>query len=95
MAEAFMNELGSPGKVHAMSAGLEPGKLNMKVVESMKEVGIDISQAKTNSVAEMIALGPIFKYVITVCDETSAERCPKFPGNVIRLHWGFPDPSAL
>ncbi len=33
--------------------------------------------------------------VVTVCDETSAERCPVFPGPTERLHWGFADPSAL
>ena len=37
----------------------------------------------------------MFKYVITVCDETAAERCPIFPGVSERLHWSFPDPSAL
>jgi arsenate reductase len=37
----------------------------------------------------------LFSYVITVCDETSAERCPIFPGVTTRLHWGFPDPSSF
>jgi arsenate reductase len=94
MAEAFLNSLGR-GVCEAESAGLEPGKLNPLVVEAMGEVGIDISQAQTKSVAEMVARGPAFDYVITVCDEASAERCPVFPGAAIRLHWGFPDPSTL
>jgi len=33
--------------------------------------------------------------VITVCDETSAERCPIFPGVTRRLHWSFADPSSF
>jgi len=94
MAEAFLNALDQE-LFKAESAGLEPGTLNPLVVEAMHEVGIDISKARTKSVAEMLARGPVFDYVITVCDEASAERCPLFPGPAIRLHWGFPDPSTL
>ena len=36
-----------------------------------------------------------FDWVITVCDASSAERCPIFPGGGHRLHWSFPDPSKL
>jgi arsenate reductase len=43
----------------------------------------------------MIKSGQNFAYVVTVCDETSAERCPIFPGVTTRLHWGFPDPSSF
>jgi arsenate reductase (thioredoxin) len=94
MAEAFLNRYGE-NLFSAESAGLEPGKLNPIVVESMKEVGIDISGNKTKSVFEILKEGRLYKYVITVCDETSAERCPIFPGPTTRLHWGFKDPSAI
>jgi len=49
----------------------------------------------TKSVNSVLNSGQTFDYVVTVCDETSAERCPIFPGGTPRLHWGFPDPSAL
>jgi arsenate reductase len=61
----------------------------------MQEVGIDISKKKTQAVFDVFKAGKLFSYVITVCDETSAERCPIFPGITNRLHWSFPDPSAL
>src|SRR5215468_1845963 len=94
MAEAFLNDIcGEYFEAH--SAGIEPGKLNPIVVEAMQEIGINISGNKTKSVSDMLQSGQIFDYVVTVCDETSAERCPFFPGPTIRLHWGFPDPSAL
>ena len=94
MAEAFLNRhCGS--EFHAQSAGIEPGKLNPIVVEAMAEEGIDISGHATKSVAQMLASGQHFDCVITVCDETSAERCPAFPGGTHRLHWGFSDPSAF
>ena len=94
MAEAFLNHL-CPEFFEAHSAGLEPGKLNPFVVEAMLEIGIDISANQTKSVFDMFRSGRIFSHVITVCDGASAERCPIFPGVTQRLHWSFPDPSAL
>lgn len=94
MAEAFLNALGSD-RFLAESAGLEPGKLNPLVVEAMKEIGIDISHKKTQSTEDCLKRGTLYDYVVTVCDETSAEACPFFPGGAKRLHWGFKDPSTL
>ena len=94
MAEAFLKEM-CGAEFAAHSAGIEPGRLNPVVVEAMREIGIDISGNQTKTVADMINSGKTFAYVITVCDETSAERCPIFPGVTKRLHWGFPDPSAF
>jgi arsenate reductase (thioredoxin) len=94
MAEAFLNRA-CAAEFEAHSAGIEPGRLNPLVVEVMQEADIDISGNETKSVAGYIGSGEAFAYVITVCDETSAERCPIFPGKTRRLHWGFPDPSAL
>ncbi len=94
MAEAFLNQFGK-GRFEAESAGIEPGKLNPIVIEAMQEVGLDISKNTCDSVEHFIPRAQEFASVITVCDETSAERCPTFPGAVKRLHWGFPDPSTL
>lgn len=94
MAEAFLKKIGKD-KFQVESAGLEPGTLNPVVVESMKEAGIDISGNKTQGVFDIFKASKNFHYVITVCDETSAERCPIFPGIAQRIHWSFPDPSAL
>jgi arsenate reductase (thioredoxin) len=94
MAEAFLNDICAE-QFEAHSAGLEPGKLNPIVVEAMQEIGIDISRNQTKAVFDMYKSGKTFAYVITVCDETSAERCPIFPGVTTRLHWSFPDPSSL
>ncbi|MGB7293804.1 MAG: arsenate reductase ArsC [Thermodesulfobacteriota bacterium] len=77
------------------SAGLEPGTLNPLVVEAMQEIGIDISKNKTKSAFNFLKQGMRFHYVVTVCDEASAERCPTFPGVAEKLHWRFEDPSAL
>lgn len=94
MAEAFLN-LMAGDRFQAESAGIEPGKLNPVVIDAMRQIGIDISNNPTKSVASMIQRGTPFDYVITVCDETSAERCPFFPGSANRLHWSFADPSGF
>lgn len=95
MAEALLRRLGGD-RFEAESAGLEPGTLNPLVVAAMKEIGLDISQARTKSVFELLKLGRLYQYVVTVCDEANAERCPVFPGMVReRLHWGFRDPASF
>ncbi len=94
MAEAFLNAA-CGDQVNADSAGLEPGTLNPMVVRAMAEVGIDISGKTTKRVFDLYKAGKIYSYVITVCDEANAERCPVFPGLTQRLHWGFPDPSSF
>ncbi|KAF0133770.1 MAG: arsenate reductase [Candidatus Saganbacteria bacterium] len=94
MAEAFANKYGE-GKVFAESAGLEPGVLNPLVIEVMKEIGIDIFRNQTKSVFDFYKQGKLYNYVITMCDEAQSERCPIFPGQATKLHWGFEDPAAV
>ncbi|CAE09876.1 arsenate reductase ArsC [Wolinella succinogenes] len=94
MAEAFLRALGGE-EFEAESAGFEPGILNPLAVSTMQEVGIDISHHTPQSVFELFKQGKRYNYVITVCDESSAERCPLFPGAVERIHWSFKDPSSL
>jgi len=94
MAEAFLNGF-CGDEFEAHSAGLEPGRLNPVVVEAMDEIGIDISRNQTKAVWDFVKSGKTFSYVITVCDEASAERCPILPGVTTRLHWSFPDPSSF
>lgn len=94
MAEAFLNVL-CRDRFEAKSGGIEAGSLNPLVVVSMAEIGIDISAQRSKKALDFIAAGELFDYVITVCDESSAERCPVFPGGSKRLHWGFTDPSGF
>ena len=94
MAEAWLNRI-CGDFFTAQSAGLEPGTLNPIVVEAMREVGIDISKKETQAVFDVFKSGKLYSHVVTVCDEASAEKCPIFAGVTKRLHWSFPDPSAL
>lgn len=46
-------------------------------------------------VFDVFKSGEYFPFIITVCDETTAERCRIFPGLTKRRHWSFPDPSIF
>ena len=94
MAEAWVKHLYSE-RFLAESAGLLPGRLNPLVVRSMAAVSIDISANRTKTVNQLLERSASFDYVITVCDESSAEQCPVFPGGGERLHWNIPDPSQI
>jgi arsenate reductase (thioredoxin) len=94
MAEALLNHYCGT-EIIAESAGLEPGTLNPLAVAAMADMGIDISQKKPQGVFDLFKAGRFYSYVITVCDETNAERCPIFPGIMTRLHWSFTDPSSF
>ena len=94
MAEAYLKKLGGD-QFQTESAGLEAGKLNLIAVEVMQEEGIDISGNQTKDVFDFHKEGRSFDYVITVCDEANADRCPVFPGLHKKINWSFEDPSAL
>jgi arsenate reductase (thioredoxin) len=94
MAEAFVNAHCGDA-FRAYSAGLESGKLNPIVVDAMAELRLDISGNRTKTVADDEVRARAYDYVVTVCDEASAQACPIFATNGKRLHWSFPDPSAF
>ncbi len=90
MAEAFLKRYGGE-RVHVASAGSEPRGIHPLTVQVMAEVGIDLSQARSQSYSDFLA--EPWDYVITVCDN-AASSCPLFPGPATRLHWPFDDPPA-
>jgi len=96
MAEALLKHLAGD-RFEVESAGLEPGKLNPLAIGVMQEIGIDISQNKTKSVFDFYKQGKRYDYVITVCDESQAQKCPVFPGTAVtrRIHWSFDDPVGF
>ena len=94
MCEAFVRHIaGDRFDVH--SSGIEAGRLNPLVVQTMEEIGVSMEGQYAKTAKEYVQRGEAFDYVVTVCDESNAERCPMFPGKSERMHWGFPDPSAV
>ena len=94
MAQAWLNRI-CPDEFEAHSAGLEPGTINPLAIDTMREVGVDISRNKTQSVFDVFVGGELFAYCVTVCAEAEAVGCPIFAGVTKRLNWSFPDPSAF
>jgi arsenate reductase len=94
MGEAFLRHYAGE-RFEAASSGIEAGTLNPLVVKAMEESGVSMAGHRAKKAQDFIDRGERFDYVITVCDETNAERCPMFPGKHVRMHWGLPDPSAL
>lgn len=89
MAEGFARHLG-PGRVEAVSAGIESHGLNPRAVQVMAEVGIDISQQVSKRIdGELLNRSD---YVITLCGD-ARDTCPVTPASVVHMHWGLPDPA--
>jgi arsenate reductase len=90
MAEGFARALAPPG-VTVASAGSEPRGVNPHAIEVMREVGVDISGQQSRHLDEVPWREA--DTVVTLCGE-AAEVCPAVAGDVRRVHWPLPDPSA-
>lgn len=91
LAEAVMRRMAGE-RVEAYSAGTEPSRVHPDALSTLAELGISAKGQRSKHVNEL--LDRDFDYVITVCDN-ARETCPVFPRKTVRLHWSFPDPSAV
>ncbi len=91
MAEGWARALKSD-VMDVWSAGIETHGLNPLAVRAMAAAGVDISQHRSQNVAELA--GVKFDVVVTVCDN-ARESCPVFPGTAVMVHHSFPDPPHL
>jgi len=72
------------------SAGIETHGVNPDAISIMLEDGLDISHHSSNLVTEYGHLN--FELMLSVCDHAK-EHCPWMPGDSLRLHRNFSDPS--
>ena len=91
IAEGFARSV-APAGVLVCSAGSQPRGVNPRAVEVMAEVGIDIS-AQTSKSLDGVPWNEM-DTIVTLCDE-DAQACPDVAGDVRRVQWHLPDPSAL
>ncbi len=88
MAEGFARKYLSHWEVR--SAGIEAHGLNPHAVKAMKEIGIDISNQKSEIIDNAFLNQATL--AVTLCGD-AADRCPVTPLHVLREHWGFDDPA--
>lgn len=93
MAEGWTRYL-KGDEIEVYSAGIETHGLNPNAVKVMKEAGVDISDHKSENIADFINNKIKLDYVITVCGHAN-ETCPVFPGNTKKIYIGFDDPPKL
>lgn len=89
MAAAWLNLLGDPSKVRAVSAGTGPGpRVHPEVVEVMREVDVDLSGEVPKFLSEELAKSA--SLLITMgCGDT----CPVVHG-LRRDDWPLEDPKG-
>jgi arsenate reductase (thioredoxin) len=89
MSAAFFNQLADPELARGISAGTQPAEhVHPVVVDAMREVGIDLSNAKPQKLTADLAQGAEMLITMGCGDE-----CPYVPG-LIRDDWPLPDPKS-
>lgn len=89
MAAAWFNLLADPAKARAISAGTDPGAMvHPEVIEVMREVGIELANARTTRLTEDLASQAQVLVTMGCGDE-----CPVVPG-VKRDDWPLEDPKG-
>jgi arsenate reductase len=91
MAEGLLRDM-TGNRVEVASAGVAPTRVRPEAVAVMQEIGIDISNFRSKSIAEFLTQP--FNYLITVCDNAN-QQCPMFAGASRRIHWSIEDPAAV
>jgi arsenate reductase len=89
MAAAFFNQLADPTRARALSAGTQPAEhVHPEVVAAMREVGVDLSNARPTRLTEALPAGA--QLLVTM---GCGESCPVVPG-LRRDDWELPDPKG-
>lgn len=89
MAAAYFNRLVKAGMARAISAGTQPGtQVHPEVLEVMREIGIDLSNAKPQLLTQELAGG-----ADTLITMGCGDKCPVVPG-MKRGDWPLEDPKG-
>ena len=91
IAEALLAHFGG-SDFEALSAGTQPREVHTLAVRALAEIGIDWSEARAKSVADL--LDRRLDYVVTLSN-SAREECPTLRGRHSSLHWHLEDPSTF
>lgn len=91
IAEALTRYL-SKGTVEAFSAGSHPTSIHPYAIRVLVRLGIDTGSLRSKHFDEF--RDQSFDRIITLCDYVQ-EECPTFPADPHRIHWSFPNPTAV
>lgn len=90
IAEALFRSM-APAGVTAQSAGSRPaGYVHPRALEALAEAGVATQGLASKSWDDLPQKPSV---VITLCADAAGEACPVYFGNVVRCHWGMPDPA--
>lgn len=89
IAEGWARHLGG-NAVTVQSAGIEAHGKNPRAIETMREIGIDISAQESTIVNDRMLQNA--HVVVTVCGHAD-EQCPILPPGITKLHWPLTDPA--
>jgi protein-tyrosine-phosphatase len=90
MAEAFAKMIAAD-QIDSYSAGSNPaGKINPKAIQSMKELGYDLTRHSSKSLDEVKKFAP-FDIVVTM---GCGDACPWMPAKEF-VDWDIPDPKEM
>jgi arsenate reductase len=102
IAELYAEQFSS-GQIEVFSSGFESGSIHGLPLAVMEEEGFNFPTDPLVTVFERYANIENYDYVITLCDEASAEQCPMFRDSVDMVYgkrakvlpWSVPDFLAL
>lgn len=82
-----------PEGVTVQSAGSNPtGRVNPGALAALHSAGIPTEGLTSKSWDSLPAKPDV---VISLCADAEGEPCPVYFGDVIRSHWGMPDPAKV
>ncbi len=91
MAEGLLKNI-CQDRYDVFSAGTKPSTVRPEAIKALKEINIDISDNRSQSINEFT--DKEIDYVFTVCDNAK-DNCPYFPAKTKLIHHMFDDPADV